>query len=161
MQKYAASFLRPDAYLAVVLVSDEEDQSFRAVNSYTNYLKSFKSQAGLVKFYTIADTNKTNTGYGISTGADRYINASIETGGVIADIRNDFYLSLSDMGDSIINLLDSFALANSPLPGSMSVYINNVQTTDYTFDAATRSIKFDANRLPPVGADIKVYYIKQ
>jgi hypothetical protein len=161
MQKYAASFLRADAYLAVVLVSDEEDQSPKTPTAYTDYLKSFKSQAGLVKFYTIADINKTNSGYGISTGADRYTKASSETGGVIADIRNDFYHNLSDMGDSIINLLDSFALANSPVTGSMIVYVNNVETTDYTYDAETRSIRFDVNKLPPVGAEIKVLYRKQ
>lgn len=161
MEKYASSFLRNDAYLAVVVVSDEEDQSEKSVKFYTDNLKSYKSEAGLVKVYTIADINKTGpSGSGYSLGADRYMEASNQTAGVIADIRDDFYMSLAAMGDSIINLLDSFALGDAPVNGSLKVYVNGIETTDYTFDAASRSIKFNPNNLPPVGAEIKVTYLK-
>jgi len=162
MQKYAASFIRPDAYLAVVVLSDEEDQSSKTVAQYTDYLKSFKSEAGLVKVYSIVDVNKTNCCQsGISTGGDRYIAASNNTAGVYSDIRSDFHSSLSAMGDQIINLLDSFALANDPVAGSLKVYVNGSLSNDYTFDAVSRSIKFDSNHLPPVGAEVKVTYLKQ
>lgn len=160
MQKYASSFLRPDAYLAVVILSDEEDQSAKSVAYYTDNLKSFKNEAGLVKVYSIVDVNKTNRGSGISTGGDRYIDASVKTAGVVSDIRDDFYQSLSAMGDSIINLLDSFALAHDPVPGSLKVYVNGELDNNYTFDATSRSIKFDENHLPPVGAEVKVTYLK-
>lgn len=161
MQKYAASWMRPDAYLAVVILSDEEDQSSKSVAYYTDYLKSFKSEAGLVKVYSIVDVNKTNSGSGIATGGDRYIAASNNSAGVYSDIRSDFHSSLSAMGDQIINLLDSFALANDPVAGSLKVYVNGSLSTDYTFDAVSRSIKFDSNHLPPVDAEIKVTYLKQ
>jgi hypothetical protein len=161
MQKYAATFLRPEAYLAVVVLSDEEDQSPNTVGYYTDFMKSFKSEAGLVKVYTIADIHKTNSGSGITTGADRYIEASNQTAGEVADIRNDFHQFLSTMGDSIINLLDSFALENAPVDGTLRVYVNGVETVDYTYDSSSRSIKFNPNNLPPVGAEISVYYIKQ
>jgi hypothetical protein len=161
MQKYAASFLRPDAYLAVVVLSDEEDQSAKTIQYYTDYLKSFKNEAGLVKVYSIVDVNKTNSGSGISTGGDRYIAASNNTAGVYSDIRSDFHNSLSAMGDQIINLLDSFALSSDPVAGSLKVYVNGSLSNDYTFDAVSRSIKFDSNHLPPVGAEVKVTYLKQ
>jgi hypothetical protein len=144
-----------------VVLSDEEDQSAKAVSAYTDYLKTFKAEAGLVKVYTIADVNRTNSGSGITVGADRYIEASNQTAGVVANIRDDFHQSLTAMGDSIINLLDSFALAHDPVLGSLKIYVNGVLSSDYTFDAASRSIKFDAAHLPPVGADVTVYYIKQ
>lgn len=162
MEKYAASWVRPDAYLAVVVLSDEEDQSAKTVAEYTDFLKSHKSEAGLVKVYSIVDVNNTNCcASGISTGGQRYIQASNNTAGVVSDIRNDFHSSLSAMGDSIINLLDSFALANAPVAGTLKVYVNGTESTDYTFDAASRSIKFNANAIPPVGAEVTVYYIKQ
>jgi hypothetical protein len=160
MSRYAASFLRQDAYLAVVIISDEEDQSSKTVAQYTDYLKTFKNEAGLVKVYSIVDSNLTNNGSGITTGYQRYAQASTNTAGKVADIRDDFYRSLSDMGDSIINLLDSFALANNPVAGSMKVYINGIETTFYSYDAASRSIKFDLGHLPPVGAEVKVTYLK-
>ena len=162
MNKYAATFLRPDAYLAVVILSDEEDQSAKSVASYTDYLKSFKAEAGLVKVYSIVDVGMSNTGgYGVSTGYERYASASNNTAGIVADIRDDFYTSLSDMGSSIINLLDSFALANTPVDGTLKVFVNGFESQDYTYDATSRSIKFNSNHLPPVGAEITVTYVKQ
>ena len=161
MQKYAMSFLRPEAYLAVVILSDEEDQSSKTVAQYTDYLKSFKNQAGLVKVYSIVDVGMSNRGgNGVTTGYQRYAQASTNTAGIVADIREDFYRNLSDMGDSIIKLLDSFALAHEPVAGSLKVYVNGVLETNYTYDAASHSIKFDEGHLPPVGAEVKVTYLK-
>ena len=161
MARSGASFLRPDAYLAVVVISDEEDQSPKSVKEYTDYLKTFKSNSGLVKVYSVVDVNNTNCCQtGITTGSERYKQASRNTSGTIADIRDDFHNVLTDMGDSIINLLDSFALAQAPVAGSLRVYVNNVETTNYTYDAASHSIKFNQNSLPPVGAEIKATYLK-
>jgi hypothetical protein len=61
---------------------------------------------------------------------------------------------------NILNLLDSFALASEPLAGTLKVFVNNVETTNYTYDSLSHSIKFPANALPPVGAEIKVVYSK-
>lgn len=161
MQKYANSFLRQDAYLAVVMISDEEDQSSKSVSYYTDYLKQFKNEGGLVKIYSIVDVNNTNCcDYGVSTGSERYKDASRRTAGVIGNIRDDFHHVLADMGESLINLLDSFALAHEPVPGSLKVYVNDVEVSNYTYDAASHSIKFNADSLPPVGANIKVTYLK-
>jgi hypothetical protein len=159
MEKYAASFARPDAYLAVVVLSDEEDQSPEAVKHYTDYLKSFKANAGLVKVYSIVNVENLNTG-GNTIGHARYQQASEQTAGVMASINDDFADVLMDMGASLVNLLDSFALAASPVAGSLKVYVNGVETTNFTFDSASRSIKFDAGNLPPVGAQVTVKYKK-
>src|SRR5690606_29367482 len=97
MQKHGSSFVRSDAYLAVVILSDEEDQSPKTVKQYTDYLKSFKSEAGLVKVYSIVDVKNANRGGGITTGHKRYADASNQTAGVIADIQGDFHKSLNDM----------------------------------------------------------------
>ncbi len=162
MQKHANTFLRQDAYLAVVIISDEEDQSPKSVAAYTDYLKQFKNNDGLVKVYSIVDVNNTNCCQsGITTGSERYKAASNNTAGVIGDIRDDFHSVLANMGESIINLLDSFALSNEPEEGSLKVYVNGAETQNYTYDAASRSIKFNQNALPPVGAEITVYYVKK
>ena len=161
MQRYSTSFIRPDAYLAVVIVSDEEDQSPKSADHYVNYLKSFKREAGLVKVYSIVDINRTNSGYGISTGGDRYAEASLKTGGVVADIREDFHRNLSSMGDSLFSLLDSFALAHEPVDGTLKVFVDGIESFDFSYDASSRSIKFDSARLPQVGAEIKVTYARK
>lgn len=161
MQKYSNSWVRSDAYLAVVILSDEEDSSSKTVATYTNYLKSFKETAGLVKVYSIVDLGLSNAGVsGVTAGYARYKLASDQTAGSVGDIRDDFYRVLSDMGGAIIKLLDSFALAHEPAPGTLKVYVNGELVTHYTYDSATHSIKFNSNNLPPVGANIQVTYMK-
>lgn len=160
MQNHANSWLRPEAYLAVVILSDEEDQSPKTPAQYTDYLKTFKNEAGLVKVYSIVDKNLRNMQNNISQGFQRYADASTNTAGVVGDIYEDFSTVLGDMGNSIINLLDSFALANTPIDGSLKVYVNGVETTLFSFDSASRSIKFDHGYTPPVGATIRVDYLK-
>jgi hypothetical protein len=159
MEKYAASFIRPDAYLAVVVLSDEEDQSPKAVKAYTDFLQSFKANAGLVKVYSIVNVNDVNTG-GNTIGHIRYQEASERTSGVVANIMDDFADVLLNMGESLVNLLDSFALAGKPVDGTLKVYINGVETSNYSYDSASSSIKFDAGNLPPVGAQVTVKYKK-
>jgi hypothetical protein len=160
LMKHKASFLRPDAYLAIVIISDEEDSSPKAPAEYADILKASKANAGLVKVYSVVDTGKTNVGNNITTGYERYDAVSKLTAGVTANIRNDFDTVLTEMGDSIIGLLDSFALGADPIAGTLKVYVNNQLSNDYVYNAATRSIKFNSNALPPVGASIKVVYQK-
>ncbi|HXH30090.1 MAG TPA: hypothetical protein VNJ01_04705 [Bacteriovoracaceae bacterium] len=161
MTRYSSSFIRPEAYLAVVIVSDEEDQSPKTPAEYAAILKSYKSQAGLVKMYSIVDKTLSNTGAsGISTGYQRYADATAATAGVVSDIREDFHQVLTEMGDSIINLLDSFALANNAILGSVRVYVDGLEVSNFTYDDASRSVKFDNGYLPPVGSEVKVKYLK-
>lgn len=162
MEKYASSFIRPDAYLAVVVLSDEDDQSALTPKAYVDFLKSFKADAGLVKLYSICDVNKVGpslTGY--TQGCDRYKDAAQRSAGVVEDIYNDFHMVLSAMGDSLINLLDSFALSEVPVLNTIKVEIDGVETTEFTYDASTRSIKFNANYVPAMGSKIEVSYQKQ
>ncbi len=161
MDRYSATFIRPDAYLAVVVLSDEDDQSAQIPKHYVDYLKSFKADAGLVKLYTICDVNKTGpSSAGYTQGCDRYKDAAQKSAGVVEDIYNDFYLTLNKMGESIISLLDSFALSEEPVVSTIKVEVNDVETLEFTYDAATRSIKFNANHVPAMGAKIEVSYQK-
>jgi hypothetical protein len=161
MDKHALSYLRKDAYLAVVILSDEEDQSPKTPKEYVDYLRSFKDEAGLVKVYSIVDVKKTRTGSGITTGFERYAEASSLTAGKVEDIYGNFYKTMAEIGDDLIELLDSFALAHEPVDGSLKVYVNNVLVTNYTYNSASRSIRFNAGSVPPVGAEIKVTYMKK
>ncbi len=158
MGRYSNTFIRSDAYLAVVILSDEEDQSPKTPVEYTDYLKSFKNESGLIKVYSIV--NVTGAHSNGTAGYQRYALASSETAGTVTDIGENFAQALGTMGDVIINLLDSFALANEPLPGTLKVYVNDQLVSNYTYNSASHSIKFNENDLPPIGAAIKVTYLK-
>jgi hypothetical protein len=152
--------LRADAYLAIVYVSDEQDSSPGTTDAHLAYLKSLKTNAGLVKAYSIVDKNLSNTNANITLGFDRYAKMSIGTGGLVSDIEGSFAGSLSDMSDSLINLLDSFALASAPAAGTLKVYVNDVLSSAYVYDAITHSIKFNSNAIPANSSKIKVIYKK-
>lgn len=160
-----SSFLRANAKLAIIEVSDEEEQGASTVKDYVDAIAAKKTNAGSLKIYSICDLNSSSTGSGVLPGCARYKAASDQTGSVSSDIHQDFHTVLEDLGDSIVNLLNSFVLAAAPKAGSaIKVYVNNVlksEGIDYTYDAASRTIKFKDNKLPPVGAAIKVEYVKQ
>lgn len=159
MEKHP-NFLRANAYLAVVYMSDEEDQSEGTVKDYMDHLKGLKSDAGLVKAYSIVDTHavSSQSSYGMTLGFERYKQASNLTAGQLADIKGNFHTTLAEIGGDLRSLLDSFALAHTPLDGTLKVFINNLQVNNYSFDLASRAIKFDENDLPEVGATIRVEY---
>lgn len=157
IQNYGSTFLRSDAYLAIVFMSDEEDQSEGKVSDYITYLKGQKTDPGLLKVYSIVNRD---SGYqsGLTVGYQRYQEATNLTAGKLADIKGDFHKILSEMGGNLLRLLDSFALAHTPVEGSLKVFVNNVQVSNFSFDAGSRSIKFPSESLPPVGAEIRVEY---
>lgn len=159
MEKYASSFIRSDAYLAVVVLSDEDDQSEKTPKAYMDYLKSFKSSAGKVKLYSICDVNRVGpNSAGYTQGCDRYTAAANQAAGVVEDIYNDFYLTLNNLGNSIINLLDSFALSQNPVVSSIVVKVDGTVSNGWTYDAGSRSIKFSSGYVPANGANIQVTY---
>ena len=157
LERYASSFLRTDAILAIVYISDEEDQSKKAVADFLKNLQSHKANKAHVKAYSIVTVK--DYGNSWETKGLRYQEVSKQTAGLTSDIKNDFSSTLLDIGGQIVNLLDSFALNESPYNNAIEVYIDNVKTEKgYTFSIEQRSVKFDANSLPKEGAKIEIRY---
>ncbi|HXH31367.1 MAG TPA: hypothetical protein VNJ01_11185 [Bacteriovoracaceae bacterium] len=154
--------IKEDAYLAVVILTDEEDSSPLAVSQYVNELKALKKNAGLVKIFTICDVNKTNTQSGTDVGCVKDAEASRLTNGVVSDIRGNFSGILTSMGDNLANIVDSFALAHKPVLASLRVFVGGdlVPADQYSYNDATGSIRF-VGQAPAVGAEVKVVYRKR
>jgi hypothetical protein len=158
MDRYASSFLRSDAFLVVVYLSDEEDQSDKKVSEYITKLQALKTNKGMVKAYSIVAT-KNGSKASWETAGLRYSEVSAATAGTTSDIKKDFANVLLDMGGTIVNLMDSFALNESPYKDQVEVLVSGVKVNSgYTFNASTRSIKFDANALPAEGSKVEVRY---
>lgn len=159
--RYSSTFLRPDAYLVVIVLSDENDQSNLSVQAYADALKSYKAQAGLLKYYglvtTVLPVQRT-----VESIGSRYMQMRDILGGTIADITSDFYQTLTDFGGSILNLMNSFAISGIPL-SAITVKVNGILVSSgWTYDSQTRSVQFDSGHIPPEGAEIVVeYYVEQ
>jgi len=160
LERYESSkqhqWLRDDAYLIIVVLSDEEEQSSTSVEKLVESYQSYKKNAGLVKVYTIVTTDL--RGQQWETIGNRYMKAANLTNGVVADIHQDFYSVLRDMGTKIVDLLDKFALAATPYQG-VSVKVNgNLVETGYVYNNDTKTIKFLEGHVPAEGSQIEVHY---
>lgn len=159
LNRYETSWMRQDAYLVMVFVSDEEDQSAKTKEEYlARYLQAKQAAgAGYVKAYSIVNTQPCQTGNGITCGYERYAYQANQTAGTVTDIKDNFAAVLQDMGQSIINLLDTFPLAHDPILASVEVRVNGViQANGWTIE--NRQLKFNAGSVPAVGATVQVRY---
>jgi hypothetical protein len=158
LDRYASSFLRKDAFLVIVFVSDEQDQSSGKQEEYLAYYKTLKANAGLVKAYSIV--TQSLKGYEIDeTIGTRYNYVAQNTNGTIGDINSDFYQTLDNMGFTISNLADSFALNSLPYKNNIKVFVNGTELVNgWSFDFISKSIKFNADSIPMNGAKIEVKY---
>ncbi|PIQ57504.1 MAG: hypothetical protein COW01_00050 [Bdellovibrionales bacterium CG12_big_fil_rev_8_21_14_0_65_38_15] len=151
------SWARPNAYLAVVYVSDEEDFSAGAVADYTAALRAIKANAGYIKPYSIVTTELVGNQW--ETIGTRYIEHTNNMNGVIADIHRPFYDTLSDFGGSILNLLDTFPLSSTPIDNQIRITLNGQElTSGWTYDPVNRVIRFDPAAIPDAGSIVIAYY---
>ena len=123
-----AGFLRDDALLSVIFISDEEDASPYGVNSYINYFLNRKDSARRDAFNasalvgvdpeTLEPTNcgqdATNPNNG-AAAAFRYSDVAVQTGGVVASICSEEFSDIvSQMGLAASRLVSEFELERRP-----------------------------------------------
>src|SRR6185436_1103695 len=150
-------FLREEAALAVVFVGDEDDNSADDVGTYVRFLQSKKglSQPQRAVIYSIAPTAQLcPTAGGVGT---RYAEAAAKTGGAVLSVcAPDYGPLLADVANKAFSPQARFPLSATPVPGSISVTVNGVAASGWSYDAAGNAVVF-ANA-PAPGAKIAVSY---
>ena len=117
-------FLRDDAYLFIIFVSDEDDKSFGEVPYYLRRFEQIKGigNDGMVKIASVVETEP-----GSCPDADpgtRYAELATETGGMAVSIcEQDFAANLDALGFSAAGLKRSFALNGPAKPASVAVWL--------------------------------------
>ena len=158
-----AGFLRPDAKLLVVFLSDEEEQSAGTVSAYVNVLAGVKNNnpALYTAFAIVGDCPGGCAGNtGDAAEGCRYTDFAGRVNGTTSSICANSYIGITNaIVDAAVSFPDTFRLAGSPQLSSLQVRVNDqLQTidSDYTFNAATNAVRFyDA---PPAGATINITY---
>jgi hypothetical protein len=150
-------FLRDEAALAVVFVSDEDDHSPDEVETYVSYLRTLKGagQPQRVSLFAIAPPR---AGCATAGGAGgRYAEAARLTGGdVLSVCAPDYQPFLQQVAQRAFSPQDRFALADTPEPGSLVVRVDGQVVTNWTYAAADNAVVFDVQPAP--GAQIEVQY---
>ena len=139
-------FLRDDAQLVIIIVSDEEDGSDRPVPFYIDAFANLKApNAGVgVVAHSIITTQDGCIG-GFGTPGFRYIQVTEAFGGHVADIcASDFAQEFRDIGQRTFGLTDRFYPTLPVDPGTLVVKVNGVSCTGgWTYNDATGAVVFD------------------
>lgn len=182
------NLIRSDAFLAVIVVSDEEDDGIGLSQTDGNHFRNF-FEDGLTTFrFTeddMIDYLKTVKGEGNfsisgivptrnangslcsaphsqpSEEGTQYIKAAQKSGGVIRSIcETDWSSAMATIGGDLNAQTSQITLPSTPYLAAIKVYVDGVLTSAWTYNEGNNAIKFDAGNVPPQGAQIKVAYFE-
>jgi len=154
---YAPTWMRHDAALLVVFVSDEEDQSSMTVTEFTTWYSNARQNVYLASIVNVdpADSlcpqgNPVFIGYD-SMEATRYF------GGVIVDICSDDWSPGVTDASIQVEPYESYELSHIPADmDSIRVFIDGVPNNDWHFVRTENVIYFDI--IPEPGVLVEMAY---
>jgi hypothetical protein len=181
-----AEFVRNDAFLAVIVVSDEEDDgiglgmtdAFTKHNywvdgmtryrytddDFIGYLRQIKG-AGHFSVSGIVGTRDLNGSLCSSQVASpqeegtQYIKAAQKTGGIIRSICEvNWAESMLKIAQDVSAQAAQVNLPSYPDAKTILVTVDAVVSTAWTYNVANNAVKFNAGQVPHQGAAIKITY---
>lgn len=157
-------YIRQEAQLVVIFVSDEEDQS---PGMEIGYLDSWvdAKDGQLDKFLAFAivgDPGGCNSAAGNADAGMRYIKVSEMSGGAWASICNESFAdALTAFGEGTFGPKTSFPLGGFPKPNTVTVLVNGVPCEEgWSMGGEGKTVVFDESSscLPMDGDDVSVQY---
>ncbi|WP_375773835.1 choice-of-anchor D domain-containing protein [Archangium gephyra] len=157
-----AGFLREDARLAVIVVTDEEDFSLQPVSAYETFLRGLKGgDLSQVIFSAIVGPEDLGTCLSASSSGTRYIQLARATGGVVESICTpNWAASLERISERTFGPNRTFRLSEPPADSSrILVRVNGMEVkTGWTYDPATNAVSFEQGAAPAPGDTVQVTY---
>lgn len=158
-------FLRENALLSVIIVSDEEDYSTPPAPYFADFLRNIKgaTRSYMVNFSVICRNDPTL----VPAQCDRYRAVASATGGTVTSIETtNWATDLERIGTTAFGFRTNFALNSIPVdPAAIEVRVNgtlvprqNGGATVWSFDPAGNAINFDPLSAPEPGARLDVSY---
>lgn len=159
-------FLRPDAQLHIIMLSDECEQSPNPGicgtqwQSYIDRIYQEKGDPNLVRLSSVAGDYPSGCGGTAQFGSGYWESAQI-TGGVFISICSDWTspYSLQMLASSSVSQVQ-FDLDYPPIESSIVVEVDGVPHPDWTFDATTNSVTFNTDA-PETGSTVTIEYALQ
>ena len=159
-----SGFLRDDADLVLIIVSDEEDSSPMAIDWYVDHLADLKDpQSGVgLKIHVIVIPYEGCFGVGWGSPGTRYLQAAKQTQGVQASIcADDFSSEYEAISQSTFGLKDQFYPSLPPDEATLQVRVDGVECDGgWTWNETTQAVVFDkaGSCWPDHGAIIELEY---
>jgi len=154
-----STFLRDDARLVVIYISDEDDFSttISLGVDMANHLYSLKSSPSLAIAHAVAgDVPSGCAGNGGATAATEYNNAVVAMSGTFLSIcATDWGTPMEELARDSVGLVQ-FALSEQPIEDTIWITVDGVVNTDWTYDSTTQAVIFSIP--PPEGSEIVITY---
>jgi len=162
-------FLREDASLEIVFVSDEDDQSPAGLSFYENFFKNLKGfyNSNLLHIHAIVGPpGGCSSSNGDAGAGNRYWDLAANTGGnQISICEPDFATGLQTIGEIAFGLKVQFFLGRQPDPSTIEVTIDGVPCdsaggANWTYDAPSNSLVFNETGgcMPQPGEAVSINY---
>jgi hypothetical protein len=159
-----AGFVRPDARLVIIAISDDDDVSSGNVNDYIDFFRNVKGfgNSQLVSFNAIA--GDVPNGCGTADPSPRYQQAASALNGQLYSLCAPSWSALlMSIGFNTLQLRSSWTLSRAADPNTLSVSVNGrVVAQDpnngWTYDTASNTITFHGSSVPMPASTIDVHY---
>ena len=139
---YANQWMRNDAALLVVFVSDEEDQSNQTVGEFVNYYTGLRDHVFLASIVhldpaeSLCNLTSYNTGY-------NSIDATQQLGGVIVDICSEDWAPGVQDASAQVEPYEELKLTHRPIKNEIYVFINGIPNYDWYYVRSDNTVYFD------------------
>lgn len=176
-----SAFRRDEAFLAVIIVSDEEDFSGSSefdfenasknysVQSYADFLSTFTKSSVYGKNFSVSTISVPDAACKTQLSTDgflRKISSRLPeladlTGGVKGSLCSNFGETLELISDSIIQLSAVFKLSREPQPDTIAISVDGVPvqqdaTNGWTYNASDLTITFHGTSVTGANANIQI-----
>jgi len=172
---YASSFLRPDAMLAVIVISDDDDYSSGTTATYQSYLNQLKppfangAQSWVLNYVGTTSLQSACAQF-VNVGT-RYLSLVAASGGISQSICGaDWSVVMTNIQVVINSVITDYYLSQAPNLATVVVKVNGVvvpqdATNGWSYLTGTSSagaptyyIHFNGTSVPPLYASVAVNF---
>ena len=139
-------FLRPNTLAHVIAVSDEPEQSGQPWTYWIGRWHALVTDPSYLVVSAVVDADPSDDNLPRSCGeyGEEYVPAAQNTGGVVLDICSTTWaVHAAQLGSVTASTLQTFDLAAIPDESTITVTVNGVETTNWTYDPARNTITID------------------
>ena len=158
-----SAFLRTDAKLIVIFVSDEKDWSSKTDLEYATHFKSLKATDSMAVTHAVvgdapSGCSSSTTSWARADYGEGYIEVSALMGGEHVSLcAEDWGAELEGLAhDSILNR--SFELTDIPYEETIIVEVDGTEVSDWTYNIIENSVDFMGGYVPEAGTEIEISY---
>ncbi len=158
---YSTTWMRPDAGLLVVFVSDEDEQSDWEYPAPSDFLSWYTGlRMGSVFMASVINLDETESICTHSVNprdvGNRYIEATNTLGGVIVDICSDDWAPGVTDATNSIDPYESLTLTHKAEPDSIRVFINGSLNSNWYYQESDNTVYFTT--IPSAGQLVEIGY---